>query len=105
MCKRQIYDLLYSEKNQSMFNSATADIGIPRFPNFGGLWKASIKSIKHYLYRTLVNAYLIYEELNTILILIEACLNSRPITPLSTEPSDLSYLNRIFMYLFNHQII
>lgn len=95
---REIYDLFYSEKNRSIFNNATADIGIkwhfipPRSPNFGGLWEAAIKSIKHHLYRTLGNAYLTYEELNTILIRIEACLNSRPITPLLTDPSDLSYL-------------
>jgi hypothetical protein len=33
-----------------------------------------------------------YEEMYTCLTLIEACLNSRPITPLSSNPDDLSPL-------------
>lgn len=61
-------------------------------PHFGGLWKAAVKSIKGHLRRTLGNALLIFEELVTVLTRVEACLNSRPITPLSTDPSDLNAL-------------
>lgn len=64
----------------------------PRSPHFGGLWESAIKSIKHHLFRVLGNANFTYEELNTILIRVEACLNSRLLVPLSSEPSDLSPL-------------
>ena len=30
-----------------------------------------------------------YDQLETLLIKIEACVNSRPLTPLSTDPNDL----------------
>lgn len=61
-------------------------------PHSGGLWEAAIKSIKNHLRKTLGNAALTYEEMTTILVRIEACLNSRPITPLSSDPSDLNAL-------------
>lgn len=48
----------------------------PRSPHFGGLWEAGIKSIKTHLRRVLSNASLIYEDFYSILVQIEACLNS-----------------------------
>ena len=56
-------------------------------PHFGGLWEAAVKSFKLHLRRVVGEARLTYEELTTILAQIEACLNSRPLTPLP-EPSD-----------------
>lgn len=62
------------------------------FPVFGGLWGAGVKSAKYHIKRTIGNTNLTYEEINTILVQIEGILNSRPITPVSTDPSDLTYL-------------
>ncbi|CAK1588736.1 unnamed protein product [Parnassius mnemosyne] len=61
----------------------------PQAPHFGGLWEAGVKSIKYHLRRILGNCNLTYEELNTVLVQIEGVLNSRPLTPLSTDPDDL----------------
>ncbi|XP_050522348.1 uncharacterized protein LOC126894980 [Daktulosphaira vitifoliae] len=47
---------------------------------------------KHQIVQSIGNALFNYEELYTILVRIEAILNSRPSTPLSTDPNDLSVL-------------
>lgn len=57
-------------------------------PHFNGLAEAAVRSTKYHLRRVLGMTHLTYEEMYTCLTQIEAILNSRPITPLSTDPSD-----------------
>lgn len=61
-------------------------------PWMGGLWERGVGSIKYHLKRTIADRILTYEELSTVLIQIEAILNSRPITPLTENPDDLDIL-------------
>ena len=63
----------------------------PHAPHFGGLWESAVKSFKTHLHRVSRNVKLTFEEMVTVLTQIEACLNSRPITLLSSN-SDLETL-------------
>ncbi|XP_028175488.1 uncharacterized protein LOC114363843 isoform X2 [Ostrinia furnacalis] len=66
---------------------------IPSYsPVFGGLWEAGIKSVKHHMKRVIGDTVLTYEEMYTVVVQIESILNSRPITPMSRDPEDMSYL-------------
>ena len=65
----------------------------PHGPHFGGLWEAAVKSMKHHLRRTLGSHIATYEELCTLLAEIEACLNSRPLCALSSDPFNPTYLS------------
>jgi len=95
---RELRELFLSELHKEQVQEFATEIGVqwkfipPRAPHFGGLWEAAVKSVKGHLRRILGNAMLIYEELFTVLVRIEACLNSRPITPLSSDPTDLKAL-------------
>lgn len=64
----------------------------PYSPTFGGLWESNIKGAKFHIKRVIGNTSLTFEELSTLCAQVEAVLNSRPLTPLSSNPSDLSPL-------------
>lgn len=64
----------------------------PASPHFGGLWEAGVKSIKYHLKRVIGDQTLTFEELSTVLYQIEACLNSRPLAPLSNDPNDVTVI-------------
>ncbi|XP_051864344.1 uncharacterized protein LOC127566357 [Drosophila albomicans] len=61
----------------------------PGAPLMGGLWEAGVKSFKALFYKATSTSKYTFEELSTLLAKIEACLNSRPISPMSEDPSDL----------------
>ena len=64
----------------------------PGTPHFGGNREAAVKSTKHHIKRVVNTQHLIFEEFYTLLKQVEACLNSRPLLPITDDPSDHVYL-------------
>ncbi|XP_066590776.1 uncharacterized protein [Prorops nasuta] len=87
-----------SSEFYSQVSSELATAGIdwnfipPHSPHFGGLWEAGVKSTKHHLIRVIGEHILTFEEFATVLAEIEACLNSRPLYPMSGDMDDLTVL-------------
>lgn len=95
---KAVYDFLRKTETSEAIQNFLASSEItwkfipPRSPHHGGIWEAAIKSTKYHLIRLLGNQNLSYEEFSTTLTQIEAILNSRPISALSNDPSDLAPL-------------
>lgn len=64
----------------------------PIAPNFGGLWESAVKSVKRHFYAVTKGLILTFEECYTLLVEVEAIVNSRPLTPCSDNPQDLTVL-------------
>ncbi|XP_076660082.1 uncharacterized protein LOC143363371 [Halictus rubicundus] len=99
--RRELQELYAFVRSQSINNSIANTLANesiqwhvipPRSPHFGGLWEAAVKSLKFHMTRIIGETLLSYEALLTYVNQIEAILNSRPLTPLSSDPNDLSVL-------------
>ncbi|XP_011858760.1 PREDICTED: uncharacterized protein LOC105556288 [Vollenhovia emeryi] len=64
----------------------------PQSPHMGGLWESAVKSCKNHLTKVAGLTSLTFEELTTVVTQVEAILNSRPLTPMSADPTDLNAL-------------
>lgn len=88
---RQLKSLFRDAKAQDRLSShvnCTWHFNPPAAPHFGGIWEAGIKSAKHHLKHVIGQQVLTYEEFHTLITRIEGILNSRPITPTSSDPHD-----------------
>ncbi|XP_055543129.1 uncharacterized protein LOC129728702 [Wyeomyia smithii] len=65
----------------------------PKAPHQGGLWEAGVKSMKSHLYKVMNESYFTYEEMTTLLVQIEAILNSRLMVQQSDDPMDYEALS------------
>lgn len=75
----------------------------PSAPHFGGLWEAGVKTVKFHLRRIIGSTLLTFEQLATVIAQIEAIVNSRPLTPLSSNPLDLEPLTPAH-FLVGHRL-
>lgn len=60
----------------------------PGAPHQGGIWEAGVKAVKGHLRRCLGDRLLTANQMYTFLTQVEACLNSRPLVPVSQDLSD-----------------
>ncbi|XP_036341216.1 uncharacterized protein LOC118750587 [Rhagoletis pomonella] len=80
----------HSENNQRLLAGSGTNWHFitPSAPHQGGLWEAAVKSAKHHLVRCVGSQIMWHSQFQTLDTRIEACLNSRPITPLYDDPED-----------------
>lgn len=64
----------------------------PLSPHCNGLAESAIRSVKYHNRCIIGDSTLTYEELTTFLVQVECCLNSRPLYPMSSDPTDLNVL-------------
>ena len=75
----------------------------PAAPHFGGLWESAVCSMKKHLKRVMGKTLYTFEELTTISCQVEACLNSRPLLPLTSHSQDgLTTLTASHFLLYNN---
>ncbi|XP_068213866.1 uncharacterized protein [Palaemon carinicauda] len=102
--RRGIPSVIYSD-NAKTFVAASSEVqkvfghlapkwrfNVSRSPWWGGWFERLVGSVKVALKKTLGIRYVSKKELETTLVEIEACINSRPLTFVSDEPDFEHYL-------------
>ena len=83
--EKQVQEALLQRNVQWIFNP-------PHASHFGGIWERQIRSVRKVLGALLNEQTLTDDSLRTFLCEVEAILNSRPLTCVSSDPDDLEPL-------------
>lgn len=95
---KEMRQVLVDQLESTAWKTECLDRGIefrfipPRAPHFGGLWEAAVKAFKRLFLKTIGAAPHHYDNMRTAVAQAECIMNSRPLTPLSNDPKDLSVL-------------
>ena len=91
---KELYSFLNQSCHQQVIIDSCSTQGIcwkfipERSPHFGGLWEASVRSVKTYLWKIIGNVKLTYEEFSTVLAQVKSCLNSTPLLPMMSSSGE-----------------
>lgn len=94
----EIYALIQSKSHINYIGEQLAQHRVrfkhspPYGPHFNGLSEVNVRCVKTHLFKVIGSQILTYEEFSTILVQIECLLNNRPLSILSSDPSDISAL-------------
>ena len=90
---KEVSKLLRSQRLHDYMkdNSVKWKFIIELAPWQGGMWERMIRSVKRCLKKVIGQAKLSYFELSTILVEVEAVINSRPLTYVEDDESGVSY--------------
>ena len=83
--QKQIHDTLLQKNIKWLFNSPSAS-------HHGGVWERCIRSVRKVFNAVLKEQTLTDESLQTLMCEVEAVINSRPLTTVSSDPKDLEPL-------------
>lgn len=61
----------------------------PAAPHHGGAWESMVKRVKFHMRRVIGDRILTRDQLYTTMTQIEGCVNSRPLWPMTDDPTDL----------------
>ncbi|GJQ65570.1 hypothetical protein Trydic_g7669 [Trypoxylus dichotomus] len=86
--RRGLLSHMYSDNGRNFIGAKSQLDNLAYSPHQGRLWEAGVKSVKHHIKRVLGTTLVTFENFLTILIQIEAILNSRPMYPFSSSPND-----------------
>ncbi|XP_055633006.1 uncharacterized protein LOC129773424 [Toxorhynchites rutilus septentrionalis] len=95
---KELHEMLNNQTSCNAICNELSQKGIewkfipPRAPNFGGLWEAAVRSVKTALKKEIGLQQLSYDHFTALLVQITATLNSRPLSPLSDDPTEFEAL-------------
>ena len=76
----------------------------PAAPHFGGVWERLVRSCKKAMYTVLGNRSVTEDVLTTTMCVVEQTLKARPLTPVSSDVSDLEALTPNHFLLGNKNV-